>query len=202
MRGKGSMRDKRGVGSIGGMRKGRRIGRKASFYGIFEGMFEHAFIRFIFLVIAFLAVIFVLRIYMISDFKTEYIEGEMLLYNAFYSPDGFSYVDSAIGRTYPGLIDLEKFTDQTLDNSEFFTNNNHIAARFTLKTPYGSAFKEAYLNKNYFILKYPIAKTNQKGSGSALLVTREINVWAIENPQNVSEKYPAVLVAEVVVGNS
>ena len=175
-------------------------GRKGSFYGIFESMFEHGFLRFIFLVIAFLSVVFVIRIFLLSEFKTEYLEGQTLLYNAFYTPDGFSYVDPSSGRTYPGIIDMERLHTARLDSAAFFTNNNHIAARFTLKTPDGASFKEAYMNEQYFKLKYPLAKTRQKGEGGALLVTREVNIWTIENAQNISNKYPSVLVAEIVVG--
>lgn len=177
-----------------------RKSRKGSFYGIFESMFEHGFVRFIFLVIAFLSVVFVIRMYLLSEFKTEQIEAEMIFYNAFYTPDGFSYVDPATGRTYPGIIDMERFYTARMDSAVFFTNNNHIAARFSLEAPSGNVFREAYMNEQYFTLKHPLAKTRQKGEGGALLLTREVNVWTIENAKNISNRYPSVLVAEIVVG--
>lgn len=174
--------------------------KRASFYGLIENMFEHVFIRFIFLIIALLAVVFVIRIFLISSLNTEYAERQILFFDLFYTPHSFSYADPVSGRVYPGVIDLVKFNNVQIDSAAFFTNNQHIAARFTL---FDDNFRQlnstATLNEHYFILKYPLTAT--QGAEGATLSRQELPITYVDSSKPGLWQR-GTLVSEVLTGNS
>jgi len=61
------------------------------------------------------------------------VQGEILMNRFLYSPTCFSYVNTQISRSFPGIIDINKFNTETLDTCVYFGEaNEYAAAHFTL----------------------------------------------------------------------
>ncbi|MFH0875485.1 MAG: hypothetical protein V1859_06090 [archaeon] len=71
-----------------------------------------------------------------------------------YSDTLFVYKNDAIGRVYPGIIDIKKFDEQHI-NEAFVFEKSYIAAKCTLKNSRTNEKKELYLNKKWFDRWYP-----------------------------------------------
>ena len=97
--------------------------------------------KFVYLVIAFLSVLFLLRLLVISNIETSEAESRLLIGRIMYSPNLISYLDTDIKRSYPSLIDFDKFRKlENVDLNSMDTNtitygedNNVVAAKLTLK---------------------------------------------------------------------
>ena len=60
-------------------------------------------------------------------------EGKILINRFIYSPDCISYANNEIGMVYPGIIDLQKFSQKTLENCVYYgERNDYAAANLTL----------------------------------------------------------------------
>ncbi len=131
--------------------------------------------KFIYLAIAFLCVVFLLRLLIINNIDTSEAEARLLIYGIFYSPNVISYSDTDIGRAYPGVIDFEKYKGlQDKDENEMDTktitygeDNKLIAAKLTLKNIETNAEDIAFYNReNYEFWEPRILPTVTGGSGN------------------------------------
>lgn len=77
-----------------------------------------------------------------------------------YSPNSIAYTNSITGRTYPGIIDLDRFNSATLEKAFNFSKNN-IAAKIELTDLEGNEKKEIYLNKKWYDRWEPLTKFEQ-----------------------------------------
>ena len=62
------------------------------------------------------------------------LEMTILINRFLNSPDCFTYQDKETGRTYSGVIDLEKFTDKTLEKCYSTKDSNLKAFKLTLES--------------------------------------------------------------------
>lgn len=68
-------------------------------------------------------------------------EANLLVQSLLYNRGGISYEDSATGRIYPGIIDLNKFSQQNQDETEqqllyavyYGEKQRHVAANITIE---------------------------------------------------------------------
>ena len=85
----------------------KKNGKKGQAYKFLTWTFLEAGLTL--LVLIFIAVI--VHIFVQFDINVQDIERELFVENLLYSSEGISYVDSISGRVYPGVIDLEDFSN-------------------------------------------------------------------------------------------
>ncbi|MAG91445.1 hypothetical protein CMO83_02115 [Candidatus Woesearchaeota archaeon] len=159
--------------------------------------------KFIYLIIAFLSVIFLLGMLIVNNIDASKAEAKILMNRIFYSPNAISYLDSDIGRSYPGIIDFEKFqnldTEPNFLDSQIITygeNNGLIAAKLTLENMDTSEESIIFYNKNNYEFWEPrILPTVEGGSGSVRDFTEERYVL-IKNLEGVEK---GILTMHVIV---
>ena len=113
----------------------------------------------VFYIIALLGFIYILtsmteRIYGAYT-DTHKLEQYILYHRSLYSPNGVIYQDPLTGRSYPGLIDKQKFTDDSLSN----LYNEDAKKAFSLHLTYNTDHdaKEIFFNKPLDQIGIPIA---------------------------------------------
>lgn len=138
--------------------------------------------KFIFLIIAFLSVIFLLRLLVVYNIDATEAEARVLTNRIFYSPNVIPYFDSDIARAYPGIVDFEKYKKlQNSDVNEIDTrtitygqDNKLIAAKMTLQNFETNAQDVVFYNKeNYEFWEPRILSTVVGGSGSVNSITEQ-----------------------------
>ena len=138
--------------------------------------------KFIYLIIAFLSVIFLLRLLILNNIDISDAEARVLTNRIFYSPNIISYFDAEIERAYPGIIDFEKYKKlENIDINEmdaktvtYGQDNKLIAAKLTLKNIDSSAEDIVFYNKdNYNFWEPRILSTVTGGSGSVKSVIEQ-----------------------------
>jgi len=81
------------------------------------------------------------------------LEATIFINRFLNSPECLAYQDKETGRTYPGVIDLEKFNDQTLEKCYFTEDNTLKAFKLTLESS-DLDFppeKESNIEKNFIL---------------------------------------------------
>lgn len=130
--------------------------------------------KFIYITVAFLSVLFLVRLLVYNNIDTSSAEAKVLANRIFYSPNSISYFDAEIDRAYPGIIDIEKYTKLQVSPNEMDTktltygsDNGVIAAKITLKSIDTKSEYEIFYNKeNYDFWEPRILSTVVGGSGS------------------------------------
>ena len=132
--------------------------------------------KFLYLAVAFLSVIFLLKLLIITNVDTSEAEAKLLTNRIYYSPNLISLLDLEIGRAYPGIIDLEKY--RQLQNSDinkldaetitYGQENRLIAAKLSLINMDINTEEIVFYNKeNYEFWEPRLLSTVTGGSGSA-----------------------------------
>jgi len=130
--------------------------------------------KFIYLIIAFLSVIFLLRILVVTQIDSAEAEARILINRLIYSPNDISYLDADTNRNYPGIIDYKKFISLENFPNELDTKTisygqytNLIAAKLILKNSESNKEDVAFYNKeNYEFWEPRILSTVKGGTGS------------------------------------
>jgi len=153
----------------------------------------------ILLTIAVMAGIFLLVGYYTSlTINIKPVEVEVLFNRIMYSPNSIMYMDNVTGRVHPGIINLDNFTDETLDRAINYSYERHLAAKLDL---YGSDRRKlvstTYLNKVLYERLEPLAVSGQKGAGSADIKTRANPVIYRKDGVN----YPGFLKISIIIPN-
>jgi hypothetical protein len=104
------------------------------------------------------------------------IQREVLFSRILYSPDSIMLTDNFTGEVYPGLIDMNKFNNVTLDNSIKYSYERQIAAKLEIYDVEKQLVKTAYLNEVWFKRLEPLARAKIKGLSSAVIKSRTIPV--------------------------
>ncbi len=164
-----------------------------SFYAI---MFT--FFRMSVLFMAVVAIFVLAKSQLAFNFNTSELEAELYFQAIYYSPHGFSYIDSA-GRAHPGIVDLDKIRKpgfQKEFDSSFNYTKTIAAARITItynnkKTTFYS-HKEEY--KEWDVLK----RTGILGLGSVTEIKKQVPVVVMENGRKIN----GMLTASIIVPNS
>ncbi len=162
--------------------------------------------RIVFLVIAFLIVGLYISFFKVSHVRTFEIEQELLLNRLYFSPDLITYTDLDTGRTYPGVIDLDKVRTSVLENSLKYTQDNYIAAKITIQD---ASFDEitykdplprkaiAYLNEAGYIRWEDQAILGWKGRGAYRFFQRRIPIEYVDN----GVKKPGFMLVNIIKAN-
>lgn len=79
------------------------------------------------------------------------------------SPDSFTYTDPVTLRTYPGIIDLGKFSTENLENT-FNVESINVAVKLELTDLENNVAYEAYLNKKWYDRWSPISSFDKYDS--------------------------------------
>ncbi|HJX06401.1 MAG TPA: hypothetical protein VJ461_06850 [Candidatus Nanoarchaeia archaeon] len=148
-------------------------------------------------IIVFVGIFLLVNYYVNITVNVKSLQVEVLFNRLMYSPNSTIYTDNVTGILYPGIIDLEKFTDETLDNSIKYYYERHAAAKLELFNQKGESVKIAYLNKLWFERLEPLAKAGVGGASSAEIYTKKIPVSYRENRVNL----PGFLKVEILLPN-
>jgi len=123
-------------------------------------------------------------------------ESELIIQRLLYSKEGLSYYDPDINRLMIGTIDINKFSDNSLQSMlGFNTLDQHLAARFTLSTE--KEKKYAFINQEWFFKWLPL--TGKLGVGGKGIQKEDFPVM-IRNAEGTQE-YGRLLI-EVILPNA
>ncbi len=109
------------------------------------------------------------------------VQLETLSERMLYSGDGFIYTDES-GRSYPGIIDLNKFTTERLESAIDYTSENPPSAELILERKLGicdeflAPCDEIYLNEKQYGRMLPLAHQSLTGSGKVKMLQKKIPV--------------------------
>lgn len=104
------------------------------------------FKRIAFAIIAFVLIVTLFELYDHVKINSFNAESEIFIYRTLYSPHGLSYHDLISGRTYPGIIDLDNFKNNSLQTSVNYGTDNLVGAKITLKHLDGTAIESVIYN--------------------------------------------------------
>jgi hypothetical protein len=141
-----------------------------------------SFFRFVILLLVALTFVMLTNTAFKSELDTGNVELDILAQGIMRSPNSISYVEGQ--RTYTGVIDIDRYSKVSLDETFHNDKNSFIAAKVELLTSAGQAYKglaPRYLNKEKYELWYPLAKTGWIGRGSAQQKEKIFPVTIIEN---------------------
>jgi hypothetical protein len=129
--------------------------------------------------------IFVLVQYYVNlSVNVKPIQREVILNRMMYSANSIMYTDNVTGIVYPGIINLDNFTNQTLDQSITYSYERQLAARLSLYNSEKELIRTAYLNGVWFNRLAPLALSMISGAGSAAIYYRAMPVVYRENGVN------------------
>lgn len=131
--------------------------------------------KFVYLAIVFVSVLFLLRMLIINNIDTSEAEARITINRIIYSPNVISYIEPDTKRSYPGIIDMDKYrvlqyTDvNTMDTNTitYGQENNVVAVKMSLKNIETGEESDVYYNKDKYLYWEPrILSTVTGGSGS------------------------------------
>jgi len=99
----------------------------------------------IFVIILIVTILAMISVHFNRDIEINNMEAHVASMRFFFSPNCFSYSDGT--RTYPGIIDTNKFSETRLDNC-MKDYSNLRGFDLILKEKDGSVINEVQLNKN------------------------------------------------------
>ncbi|MBT7391524.1 hypothetical protein HN827_01740 [archaeon] len=107
-------------------------------------------IRYILLIVIFFIVIGGIKNlmdqYMTVDLKTHGVENLIVIKRMIYSPELLTFQDPITKRTYPGIIDINKFNVDQLEK-KIYNKNNRVAATIDLINLETDELKTIYINE-------------------------------------------------------
>tara|TARA_Y100000310_G_C20701769_1_gene830628 strand:- start:8302 stop:8889 length:588 start_codon:yes stop_codon:yes gene_type:complete len=123
-----------------------------------------AFIRILLLIIVMFAIVFLVNSAITLETNTFDIESELFIQQLLYS-DALMLNNHEIGRFYPAIIDLTKFTsvevEKNLNNSIHYEYSRIVAAKITLLDSGGSIYTKSL---GYIPIGIPIAESSYKNN--------------------------------------
>lgn len=125
------------------------------------------------------------------------LQREVFFSRIMYAPNSIIYTDNVTGIVYPGVIDFERFTNDTLDSSIKYSYERHIAAKLELYSSRKELVRTAYLNSVWFNRMEPLARNWVKGAGGAKMYRKSIPV--VYRINNVNR--PGFLKIEMIMPN-
>jgi len=123
-------------------------------------MLNYAFLRMIFIAILFYTVYLFAYSQIKINIDIDDTRNLIFVKRLLYSPNSFSYTDNITGRTYPGIIDINRFDSDILAKAFNFSKNN-IAAKIELTNLENNEKKEIYLNQKWYERWHPLTKFEQ-----------------------------------------
>lgn len=151
---------------------------------------------FVFLIIVLISIVFLVKGYINTKIDIKEIEAELFYQELLFTNNGIIYKDEITGRSYPGIIDIQRFNKDILDNSISYGKENHIlAANITLN--YNKDTKYFIYNEEWHKRWLPRAKSRLPGSGGANIILKQSYVLVKENEKLI----PGILQAKILYPN-
>lgn len=148
-----------------------------------------------FMVLIVMTVVILINLFYITNVDARDAESRITGLSALYSTKGISYYDQELGRIFPGIIDMDKFTDEQINKAINIHDNEFIAAKYTLNTIAGEEIKSVFLNKKWYERWKPLAGYPGAGASQSVILERYV---LIKNSEHVRGK----LTIEVITPNS
>jgi hypothetical protein len=104
------------------------------------------------------------------------VQREVLFNRLLYAPNSIMLTDNFTGKVYPGIIDMDKFNDETLDNSTKYFYERQISAKLELFDSDKNLVQTAYLNGVWFNRIEPLARAKVGGASSGKIMWRTVPV--------------------------
>lgn len=114
-----------------------------------QGMFKDFLtyvVRLITILILATSIVAVVQVFKVNSLDTAELEMNILFQRIYYS-DIITYEEA--GKLETGIIDLEKFTSENLNEQINYTSSRHIATRLKLEIP-GETIPAIFLNEKWF----------------------------------------------------
>ncbi|MBS1267039.1 MAG: hypothetical protein MAG795_01010 [Candidatus Woesearchaeota archaeon] len=151
-------------------------------------------IRYILTLFIALSIVLLIRNTLIVNINIQEIQSQVIFNNIFYSKKCFSYQDPELNRIVPGTIDLNKFTEDTINNCLYFGEpNNMAAALVTLVSIKDGTETDLYYNKEGYEILEP--RTSFDGTGAAKSFSHTKYVF-IKSEDSIS---PGVLYIKLIL---
>lgn len=142
--------------------------------------------RLVFLIAVLFAVVLIVKVYIITNVDIREAEANILINRLLYSKNGLSHYDESIKRVYPGVIDLDKFKQLSMNNPNaldsvvinYGSDNPIIAAKITLRgidTYKGDPEIIVYYNKDRFDKWEPRTLSSIRGGAGTVKAFKEQN---------------------------
>jgi len=160
--------------------------------------------RILFLVVVMFVVMLLIRSHVTTTIDISEIKANTLAYRLLYTQKGVSYYDSTIGRTYPGVIEIDKFKSQNiekfLEKSAYYGDKNReIGAKFLLKDLSENNEIIVFYNEDFFKEQKKLVDSGfTEGPGGARGYTKKYDILILKN--NVFNS--GTLTIETAVPNS
>ena len=161
------------------------VNKKANASSVVDWIFALAFTILLFIIIVLLVSSFKLR-----EIDTRELDVKTYTLRIYYDQEIFS-PDS---QTSFGVIDIEKFTQENIDENFRFVEP-FITSRLTLYEQDGEEIKEIIHDERLFQERFPLAVVGVRGAGSGYLERLEYPVRIYENGNVRSGR----IVMEVIV---
>lgn len=137
----------------------------------------------IYISIVFLVVFLITAFYTINNLESKDIEMDVFYNRLMYSSNAISYHDNTIGRTYIGIIDINKLNSENIEKAIRYPDNRTIAAEINLYKANNeqiTVFYQEEWYKNYA----PLGKSGKKGIGGVDYFKKETQISYIEEDEN------------------
>ena len=134
--------------------------------GAVGGILEHI-PKILLTIVVVAGISFLIDYYINITVDIQPVEVEVLFNRLMYSPNSIMYMDNFTGRVYPGIINLDNFTNETLDRAINYSYERHIAAKLELYDFNKQLVSTAYLNGLWYNRLEPL--TQLKGPGGTKL---------------------------------
>lgn len=162
----------------------------------------HNAFRLSFMIAALLAFFVIINYYINNQIDSQELQAETLANRILYS-DAVMLSDGDIGRTYPGIIDMKKFTSESLDsNINYGDFRRHAAAKLKLLSknpdPSKNLVADCYLNNAMYENWKILITSGAGGAGGAMMYVKQFPVTYLESG---TYKF-GTLIVEVIIPNS
>jgi len=157
-----------------------------------------SFTWFLFLIIVLFSIIFLVKNHITLKADIKDIEADIFYQEVMFTKNGITYQDDLTRRSYPGIIDFNKFNKEVVTKTIYYGPENYfLAANFTLNHTDGKFIKSFLYNEEWYNRWKPLTKRFLPGSGSATLVKKQ-NYVLVKQQENI---FPAILSLEIIYPN-
>ncbi len=132
--------------------------------GIIDETWLFLFYRFIIVCIVALAMVLLVKTYIVTNIEIQETHANLFMYNALNVKEGISYYDSEIQRAYPGIISLDSF-QTNLDSRMDYGDHTLIAVKLDLFDITGQLLGTTYYNQEWYERWIVLARTSWTGIG-------------------------------------
>jgi hypothetical protein len=106
-----------------------------------------------------------IKIVLFTSTQTEQLESDVFM-NRIYNSQSIMYTDTETSRIYAGIIDVDKFTEESLLTDVNYLSEKRLSAKLILYDANKLEVKNMYYNKNLYTYLDPLIKAKMEGSSS------------------------------------